>query len=227
MKLLLFDLDGTLVSTGGAGLRALDRAFAALFGLRGAMEGISPAGKTDPLIVREVFEKKRGTRPAAEDVRRVCESYLAFLSEEVPKSPGYRVMEGIRELLDRLWAEKGALLALGTGNLERGARIKLEPGGLNRYFNFGGFGSDAEARADMLRAGVRRAEERTGMVFPLRDVFVIGDTILDVKAGKEVGAVTVAVACGHGKRDDLRVAQPDVYMESFADPAPLWKALGF
>lgn len=224
-KLLLFDLDGTLVSTGGAGLKALDRAFEELHGLKRAMRGISPAGKTDPLIVREIFEKKLERRPLLEELSAVCGAYLEFLPEEIGRSQDYRVMEGIPPLLEKLKGREDVVLALGTGNLEKGARIKLEPSGLNKYFPFGGFGSDAEVRAEVLRAGVRRAEAQAGRPFLLKDVLVIGDTILDVQAGKAIGAVTVAVACGHGKCEDLYAAEPDIYMDDFQDAAPLLEAL--
>jgi phosphoglycolate phosphatase len=227
LKLLLFDLDGTLVSTGGAGLRALDRAFEKLHRLPKAMKGVTPAGKTDPLIVREVFEKKLERRATDAEVAEACEAYLSFLAEEMrtAAAQGYRVIEGVRDLLEDLRGRPDLLLALGTGNLERGARIKLEPSGLNMYFPFGGFGSDAEVRADVLRAGHRRAEARAGRAIPPTDVYVIGDTILDVQAGKAIGAVTVAVACGHGKCDELKAAQPDIYLEDFRDARELLTVL--
>jgi phosphoglycolate phosphatase-like HAD superfamily hydrolase len=225
MKLLLFDLDGTLVSTGGAGLRALDRAFHSLHGIARAMQGISPAGKTDPSIIREVFQTKLQRSPEKGEVRAVCESYLNCLSEEMARRNGYRVMKGVAALLENLARRSDVILALGTGNLEPGARIKLAPSGLNDYFPFGGFGSDAEERAEVLRAGVRRARERTGRSFAGEDVLVIGDTILDVRAGKAIGAFTVAVACGHGKSGELQAAGPDVFMRSFEETEALLREL--
>lgn len=219
MKLLLFDLDGTLVTTGGAGLRALERAFLMLHRIPRAPEGIPFAGRTDPLIVRDIFRAKARRAPSPEEMEEVCRHYLWFLDDELANRPdGYQVMEGAGELLELLSVREGLLMALGTGNLEKGARIKLERAGFNRYFPFGGFGSDAEDRADMLRAAVRRAEDRAGRRFRGRDVFVIGDTILDVRAGKAIGAVTVAVANGHGNAAELRVSGPDVYLESLAAP---------
>ncbi|MBI4395754.1 MAG: HAD hydrolase-like protein [Elusimicrobia bacterium] len=218
MKLLLFDLDGTLVTTGGAGLRALDRAFETLLSLPKAMEGISPAGKTDPCIVREVFRKKLNREPGPASIQQICDCYLRFLEEEMQVRNGYRVMEGVVDLVAGLSVRENVLLALGTGNLEKGARIKLEPSGLNPYFSFGGFGSDAEARPEVLRKAVSRAEERTGQKIPAKDVFVIGDTILDVRAGKAIGAVTVAVVCGHGNSAELQASGPDLLLEDFRKP---------
>jgi phosphoglycolate phosphatase-like HAD superfamily hydrolase len=225
MRVILFDLDGTLVSTGGAGVRALDSAFLRHQGIRRAMEGVSPAGKTDPLIVVEVFEKKLGRRPAAGEMETLHDSYHEFLAEELARTEGYRVMDGVRAVLDALVGRDDLLLGLGTGNWERGARLKLERAGLNGYFSFGGFGSDAEDRPSVLRAGVRRAEAKLGRAVPPRDVLVIGDTILDVKAGKAIGAVTVAVACGHGREAELRASGPDAYLEDFTDTAAALAAL--
>lgn len=221
MKLFLFDLDGTLLTTGGAGLRALDRAFERLRGVPRAMQGISAAGKTDPLIVREVFEKKVGRSPAPAELAAVCETYLEFLEEELRAAPGYRVMDGVPALLDELSLRGDVLVGLGTGNLEKGARLKLAPGGLNKYFAFGGFGSDSEDRPEVLRMAVRRAEERAARALAKEDVLVIGDTVLDVRAGRAIGARTVAVATGHVRRPELEAAGPDLFLESFRDGAAL------
>ncbi len=224
MKLLLFDLDGTLVSTGGAGLRALDRAFEALYGLKDAMSGVRPAGKVDPMIVREIFTLRMDRPAESKDIRDVCEIYLKFLADEIVRSVGYHVLDGVRELLEALSKRNDVLLALGTGNWEPGARIKLERGRLNRYFTFGGFGSDAELRADVLRAGVKRAEERLGKKISPWDVFVIGDTVLDVQAGRAIGAITVAVD-GEGHQADLKAANPDIFLNTCAQSRALMEAL--
>lgn len=216
MKLLLFDLDGTLISTGGAGLRALDRAFYDLHHLEKAMDGISPAGKVDPAIVQEVFREKMGGEVSWRVVDELCEAYLKYLAQEMVRGSGYRVMDGVDQLLNQLEAREDILLALGTGNLERGARIKLEPSGLNDYFPFGGFGSDADNRPEVLRAAVNRAQKRLGTSIHPRCVFVIGDTVLDVRAGKAISAVTVAVGAGHGKKHELQAAEPDIYLDSFS-----------
>jgi len=210
MKLLLFDLDGTLVRTGGAGLRALDRAFAALYKLPEAMAGVIPHGKTDPMIIREVIETKMKRPAAPEDIAGVGEAYLEFLPQEVAPGPDYQVLDGVRPLLENLVDRRDTLLGLGTGNLERGARIKLGPGRLNPFFAFGGFGSDAEDRRQVLAAGVRRAEERVGAPIPKENIFVIGDTVLDVWAGKGIGAKTVAV----GDIAALKASGPDLLMET-------------
>jgi phosphoglycolate phosphatase-like HAD superfamily hydrolase len=136
---------------------------------------------------------------------------------ELASAGNYRVLDGVEALLPVLAARPDVFLALGTGNLEAGARLKLERSGLNSYFAIGGFGSDAEDRAEVLRIGVRRAEEKAGRRFDPRDVFVVGDTPHDVAAGRALGAVTVAVGSGHASREELLAAGPDHFLVSLAD----------
>jgi phosphoglycolate phosphatase-like HAD superfamily hydrolase len=203
VKLLLFDIDQTLVNTGGAGLRALDRACRKLFRIEHAMEGISPHGKTDPAIVREILRVRLGhSSPSNSEIGTVLESYLSFLRDEVQTSTAYRVLPGIVPLLDVLVVREGIVLGLATGNIELGGRIKLERGGLNRYFGFGGFGSDSEDRAELVRQAAQKAAGGNGGFSP-ENVFVIGDTPLDVDAGQRAGFKTVGVATGSYSTDQL------------------------
>ncbi len=225
MKLLLFDLDGTLLSTGGAGLRALDRAFLSLQRLVRASDGISFAGRTDPLIIKDIFRIKLRREPRDKEVQDICGHYISALRTELDTSDGYEVLSGVAALLETLASRADAFLALGTGNLEEGARLKLEKAGFNRYFSVGGFGSDAEDRPEVLRHGVRRASEKAGRPFEGRDVVVIGDTPHDVSAGKALGAVTVAVATGHTSEQDLRATGSDHVIPSFRDPSLLLSLL--
>jgi phosphoglycolate phosphatase len=202
--LLLFDIDQTLVNTGGAGLRALDRACQKLFHVEQAMDGISPHGRTDPAIVREILHVRlQNPSPSSAEIDAVLESYLYFLQDEVRHSPAYRVLPGIVSLLDHLVAHDDAVLGLATGNIELGGRVKLERGNLNRYFEFGGFGSDAEDRAELVRKGAARAADKNGGAFRPEYTFVIGDTPLDIDAGKRAGFKTVGVATGSYRVEQL------------------------
>jgi phosphoglycolate phosphatase len=198
VKLLLFDIDQTLINTGGAGLRALDRACLQLFGIADAMQGISPHGKTDPAIAREIV-RVRMRRDAGETngaIASILEAYLLFLKDEVQTSPKYRVLPGIVSVLDQIVSNQNVMLGLATGNIELGARIKLDRGRLNPYFAFGGFGSDSEDRAELVRrAAVKAATRTTAEILP-SDIFVIGDTPLDIDAGSRAGFKTVGVATG-------------------------------
>jgi phosphoglycolate phosphatase-like HAD superfamily hydrolase len=185
VKLLLFDLDGTLVSTGGAGVRALNRAIFQVAGIHNAMDGIRPHGKTDPAIIREVFTLRGGAGHSPDIVGQILDAYVEFLSEEVRQSRDYRILPGILRFLQDFHGYPDLALGLATGNVERGARIKLERGNLNRYFAFGGFGSDAESRTELVRHAAMQGARHIGRAVDRDDVFVIGDTPRDIDAGRE------------------------------------------
>ncbi len=211
MKLLLFDIDQTLVNTGGAGIHALDRACKKLLAIDNAMDGIRPHGKTDPAIAREILRVRLGATSDVEaQIQSILEAYLSFLEEEVQTSAKYRVLPGIVSLLDEIAARPDMILGLATGNIELGARIKLERGKLNRYFALGGFGSDAEDRTELVRKAAEKAAHNNGSSFLASDVFVIGDTPLDVDAGKRAGFKTVGVATGSYSVDQLLAAGADI-----------------
>src|SRR5262245_58635611 len=216
MKLLLFDVDATLISTGGASLRALDRAFKKLLDLESAMLDIAPHGKTDPAIVREVFQKRMKEQSATEDViAEVIEMYVEYLRDEVERSETYNVLPGIRDVLDEMQARTDVLMGLATGNVESGARIKLQRAGLNEYFSFGGYGSDAEDRTDLVRRAAERAARRHGSQIAGSDTFVIGDTPRDIEAGKRAGFKTVGVATGQYSVDQLQDSGADLAISNF------------
>jgi phosphoglycolate phosphatase len=204
VKLLLFDIDQTLINTGGAGLRALDRACETLFGLRNAMDGISPHGKTDPAIAREILHVRLSNTSAAQDqISAILEVYVSFLEEEVQASQTYRVLPGIVACLEEMLGRKDVMLGLATGNIERGARIKLERGDLNRYFEFGGFGSDSEDRTGLVRRAAEKAGDKNGASIPASNIFVIGDTPLDIQAGRAAGFKTIGVGTGSYPAEEL------------------------
>jgi phosphoglycolate phosphatase-like HAD superfamily hydrolase len=204
VKLLLFDIDQTLINSGGAGLRALDRACLQLFGIANAMQDIHPHGKTDPAIAREILHV-RLNKNAAEtgQIDSILEAYLSFLKEEVRVSPNYRVLPGIISVLDEASSREDVVLGLATGNIESGARIKLDRGKLNPYFAFGGFGSDSEDRTELVQKAAAKGAARAGKPVQPSDTFVIGDTPLDIDAGKRAGFKTVGVATGSYSIEEL------------------------
>jgi phosphoglycolate phosphatase len=217
MKMLLFDVDLTLVATGGAGVRALDRAFEERLEISDAMASITPHGKTDPSIVREVCHRNRIINPI--DIESITvdilNMYLTYLEEEVSRSEGYRVLPGILELLKAIHPLETVQLGLATGNLESGARIKLERGGLNAFFRFGGYGSDAEDRVELVKRAAREGSGASGRVVASEDTFVIGDTPRDIDAGRKAGFRTVGVATGSYSLEELEKAGADLAIDDF------------
>jgi phosphoglycolate phosphatase len=217
VKLLLFDLDWTVIYTGGAGVFALDHAFLELYGIREAMKRITPDGKTDPAIVREMIRVHLNRDAQDGEIERVCAAYVARLPIEVAAAEGYRVLPGIPELLEALSGKTGVRIGLGTGNLEGGAHAKLARCGLMRYFEFGGYATDSEDRPEVLRAAVRRGERLVGERAHPRDVVVIGDHFRDVLAGQAIGATTLGVATGHLSVKDLSAYNPDHVLPDLSD----------
>ncbi|MEM9068399.1 MAG: HAD family hydrolase [Myxococcota bacterium] len=212
---LLFDVDGTLITTGGAGRRAMAQAFGDVCGDPTALESIRLGGRTDRSILREGLG--RIGREFDETLFvAIVEAYLVHLAREVGASTEYHVMEGAADLLRRCAAADVAL-GLGTGNVRRGAEIKLERGDLAAHFGFGGFGDDAEDRGELLRAGARRGA--SALKVPLADcrVVVVGDTPRDIDAAAAIGAECVAVATGGYGAEELQAYNPALVVESLAD----------
>lgn len=227
--ILLFDIDGTLLSCGGAGRRALERAFEAVLGRADALQGVRLAGSTDLQIIEDGLSLALAREPTHSDpVKPLLECYLECLEEELLRAPTYQVYEGALALLEVLSEDPRFVLGLATGNVERGARLKLERGGLDRYFAFGGFGSDAQHRAELVRRGVERGLELArarGLALGADDVLVLGDTEKDVEAAREAGVRAVGVLAGSGHREALVASAPAFVADSLGSPE-LWAWLG-
>lgn len=208
MNLLLFDIDGTLLLSGGAGTRAMDRGFHHLYGIKEATKGRDFSGMVDPVILRDLFFHVRRQGCTSEELNLMVEVYLRFLEEELQASSGFRVLPGVAELLDRLSIRKDVRLGLATGNLEKGARMKLERAGLLPYFCFGAYGSDTEERDRIVSLAIERGKRLPGNSTRNHVAFVIGDTPLDIQAGKGAGALTIAVATGTRSLEELRSHRP-------------------
>ncbi len=215
--LLLFDVDGTLLLTGGCGKVALEKAFDELFGVPECWGDTVPHGKTDPVIIHAICQRLLGRKLAAEEYRRLCDRYHELLSVEVAATDQYRLMPGVTELLEFLSRRKEIFLALGTGNFEIASGIKLERGNLRQYFKCGGFASDADERPEILRHAVRRAEKITGNPVPQEHIYVIGDTIHDVRAAKNAGFRTIAVLTNHARKEDFRDCPPDHLLKDLSN----------
>jgi phosphoglycolate phosphatase len=205
---VLFDIDGTLLVTGGAGGVAWQRAFEELHGVEADIAEHTDAGMTDPEIAAIVFREVIGREGSAEERARAIGCYLKHLPDAVAESGGYRVMPGVEQLLDRL-IEDGVLLGLVTGNIEAAAHIKLARGHLNRFFSFGGYGSDSADRTEVTEAALRRGELVSGGTLADAACIAVGDTPRDVKAGHGAGIKVVGVATGSYSVDQLSQAEAD------------------
>jgi phosphoglycolate phosphatase len=210
-KLVLFDIDGTILLTAGAGRRAIVAALSAEVGRSEAFDRIRFDGKTDPQIVAEMLEAVGAEEPReAARVARLCQAYVSHLEAELER-PTTRttLMPGVPELLDRLEARNDVVLGLLTGNVERGAALKLRSGGIEpERFRVGAYGSDAAHRPHLPEIAARRAEPFFGRVPTGSEVVIIGDTPADIHCGQEIAARAVAVATGAYSVSDLAACGP-------------------
>jgi phosphoglycolate phosphatase len=213
-RLLLWDIDGTLLHTGRAGIFSMINAARELFGADDDLADIEFAGKTDRAIIRDVLAKHK--QPTGdESIRRFADRYLDGLPAELPRRDGF-VLPGIVDLLTRLQERPHIVLGLLTGNLERGAKMKLEHYGLWRFFEFGAFADDHHDRNELGAFARQRAHEKHGHDFDAADIDVIGDTGHDIACGKAFGARTIAVATGSWSRERLAVEDPDFLFDDLS-----------
>lgn len=226
MKLILFDIDGTLVLTGGAGLRAMTRASQDVFGAGDGFDRVPMNGRTDAWIVAQLAacHGMACDPPALQQFR---DTYVRHLSSEV-HLPGPRkgVMPGVRPLLDVLSGRSDVFLGLLTGNFEPGARIKLEYFGLWRYFKCGAFGDEAHDRNLLLAAALRRVRAAGGPPVAPWDIVIVGDTPLDVAVARAGGAKSVAVATGSHDVETLRASGADVVLQDLTEIPVVLAAMG-
>lgn len=221
--LLLWDIDGTLIASGGAGMRALQHALREVFGIDASLADIDFAGRTDRWIMRAVFQKF--ALPATEEnFSRFFEGYVAALPAELV-NPGARVLPGVRPLLSQAAAHGAVAQGLLTGNLRRGAQAKLAHHGLWEHFAFGAFGDDSEFRNDLGPHALRRATEHHGLTFERDRIWIIGDTPHDIACGRAIGVRTLAVATGGSTREELERHRPDAFLPDLADAAAFWKII--
>jgi len=213
MHLVLFDIDGTLIDSGEAGTRSLDLTFRELFSIEDAFHGINLAGKTDLQIIKEGLVKHKVSTNGNLD--SVIDTYLRYLRREINNSRKH-IKPGIYDVLRELSFMEGLGLGLLTGNLEHGARIKLEPFNINRYFPSGAFGSDDDDRDNLLPIAVKRFEELYKTRIKFYNCTVIGDTPRDIYCSKPYGAKSIGVATGPYTADALRQAGADYVFEDFS-----------
>ena len=218
MKLLLFDIDGTLLISKGAGRSAMQAAFRRLTTREDvAIDGVDFSGRTDPEIIKDVFTQNGFGE--SEWNARLPEVLDAYATEfEAAFDPNQFIsLPGVHTLVKDLHAMPDVQLALLTGNLERTAYFKLKAIGLESYFPFGAFGSDNADRYKLPRIAVQRAKDHNGHTFEGKDVVIIGDTRHDILCGRDINVFTVAVSTGHYSTEDLHIHEPDVLFEDLSD----------
>ena len=225
-RLFLFDIDGTLVTAGGAGRVALGRALAAAYGTTGPIDTYDFRGKTDPRIVWDLM------RGAGLDDARIAAgldacfaAYIAELDGLIGDGTRVKVMPGIGDVVRALAARADAVVGLLTGNIEPGARLKLRPTGLWPLFRVGAFGSDDIDRRNLPAIACERARRLGDGAFGFEQLTIIGDTPLDVDCARACGAVAVAVATGFHPAEELTACAPDLFFPDFSDVSAALAAL--
>jgi phosphoglycolate phosphatase len=227
VHLLIFDIDGTLTNFAGATGAAFNATFESFFGQPGPWGKVRPHGKTDRAILRECLTACDIDGDFSVIFSQFVEPYLRNLRNALETASAARLMPGVRELLEALSVDTRVRLALGTGNIEQGARMKLRRLEVDTFFPVGGFGDFAEERLPLLRDAIRNATRHYQCTFSPQTTWVIGDTTFDIEAGQALGLCTLGVATGGlHSIEDLQQAKPDVVLENLSNTDAALKALG-
>lgn len=217
---ILFDVDGTLLNSGGAGAESWKRAFLELYDIPADIGKFTDNGMTDPDVGRQTFEAVLHRKPSDEEFATVMDARSRHLHDTVAESEGYEVLPGVNELLPRL-LDEGYLLGLVTGNVESAAHIKMHRGGLNRWFCCGAYGSDSLDRNEVTRISLQRASLAYGAEIRPDQAVVVGDTPRDVEGAHSGGMACIGVASHHYDAGQLREAGADHVLEDLTQPLPL------
>jgi phosphoglycolate phosphatase len=217
---ILFDIDGTLLITGGAGAASWRLAFDELYGVPADIGQFTDTGMTDPDVGRRTFEAVLNRKPERKEFTRLLERRLHYLYTTVAESKRYRVLAGVKELLPKL-IEDGYLLGLVTGNVEAAAHIKLHRAHLNRFFSFGGYGSDSTDRGELTKIALKRATLVYGEPVAAAQAIVVGDTPHDVEGAHAAGMVCVGVGSHNFTVEQLREAGAEYAIASLEEVLPV------
>jgi phosphoglycolate phosphatase-like HAD superfamily hydrolase len=219
MHVCLFDIDGTLLNSGGAGQAAMEAAIVSEFGALERYEGLSTAGRTDRAIMTDLFTYHKVAHDEHAFSRFIA-AYLKHLPQQLAARQGM-VLPGVAALLDTLAAREDVLLGLLTGNYREGAKLKLGHHRLYDYCQFGGFGDHHQHRDDVAREAFAEVRERLNGSVVAEKVWVIGDTPADVRCARAIGVNAVAVATGMYSATELESTNPDYLFADFSNPEPL------
>ncbi|QXM05528.1 HAD family hydrolase [Crassaminicella indica] len=212
--LIVWDIDGTLINSKGCGRAAMEKAFYQLFGLEKAFKEVNMAGRLDAMIVNDAFDKNNIIN---RDIDLFFDIYCKVLEEMLIDKDYIKILPGVKAILEHNSQEYNIFHALGTGNIEKGARIKLKPHNLNKYFKVGAFGDEAIERWEMVHKAIQRAQAFNGIIYNRENIYVIGDTKLDIECAKILGIKSIAVATGAHSAELLREYAPDYLLESLED----------
>ncbi len=215
--LLLFDIDGTLLSTGGCGKIALERAFEKMFGVSDAWGDTFPDGKTDLLIFNEIAVRCIGRKLKIEEWVQLSERYTLYFAEEAERSVKFKTTPGAFKLLEYLSDLPHVHLAVATGNIEKVSWIKLRKVRLHNYFRCGGFGSNHTDRVGILSDALHAAQNQFGKKFSKKKTFVIGDTRHDVAAAHTLKLRSIGVDTGSTRGGDFEETSPHHRFPDFSD----------
>jgi phosphoglycolate phosphatase len=224
-RLLLFDIDGTLVNTGGAGVKALKATIRRRFGAKDDLHDIEIAGKTDRAIIRDILRKFQ-VDPSDQNITSFAREYIEHLPLSLSRTRGH-VLPGIQRLVERLKPQPHIVLALLTGNLQEGARLKLQHYRLWDFFEFGAFADDHHDRNELGAFAKERAQAKHGHDFDAADIDIIGDTNHDIACGKAFGARTIAVATGSWSWERLQSCAPDFLFHDLSKTEEIMDKLGW
>lgn len=204
--IILFDIDGTLLLTGGCGKIAFNRVFKTLFNENEIWDNIVPDGRTDFSLIRECFQKRFKRDPSPQEIQKVSTLYFEYLEQELKKASQFRLMPSVIPILEKLSQHENLFLGLATGNFKIAALHKLKRGAIDHFFSFGGFGCDSENRNELTQKAQRRGQQKTNSQ---AITYVIGDTIHDIHSGKSIGATTIAIPTGSTSPETLKENTPD------------------
>lgn len=217
--LMIWDIDGTLINPKGTGRSAMNKAFLYAYGIHNAFDDIEMSGRLDAIIVKDAFNKHH---IADQDIQLFYDAYCNMLRIIVDKEKIIETLPGVKNILDTK-QDYEIIHTLGTGNMKDGARIKLEAQDLNKYFSTGGFGDEGLQRWEIILKAIEEAEKCTQIKFDKDDIYVIGDTPLDIECGKILGIKTIAVATGSHSYEELFQHDPDFIFKTLENTAEFFK----
>jgi len=211
-KLLIWDIDGTLIDCMGSGRRAMDKTFHKLFGIENGFQNIKMAGRLDWQIVNDAIKHHSIENF---DIDIFFKEYEKILKDELKSNQCGKILPGILEILENTSGKENIYHVLGTGNCQEGAKLKLSHLGIDTYFKLGGFGNNNLKRWQMIEKVIREAKEYFNVNFSPKDIYVIGDTVFDIECGKKLGVKSIAVATGSCEYEVLAKSSPDYIFKNF------------